>query len=144
MLSRRSIQLLLDESVSYLTPLQCRNFASRLNRANRDALEAEWELIVLAALCHAGVVEHEPDLGGSSRLDVRFSSLDIRFIAEVRTVSDETYDRENPINELARELTKLAEKLRDDGVEGGFDFRVNGVPAAPWTVRYKTRLIMPK
>lgn len=143
MLSRRSIQNLLDESGHYLTRSQCESFGVKLNRANRDALEAEWELIVLAALNRAGEVEHEPNLGGSTRLDVRFRSPDVRFVADVRTVSDETYDRENPIHELGRELSRFAEKLHEEGIEGGFDFRVNGVNATPSKGEYKTRLIIP-
>ena len=138
-LSRRSVQRLLYDSASYLTDGQRQALAARLNRNNRDTIEAEWELAVLASLASVGEVEHEPDLGGRARLDVRFRSPTFRFVGDVRAVSDEGYHRENPIHRLADEFYRLGEKLHSEGIQGGFDFRVNGVQAAPWVGRYKTR-----
>jgi hypothetical protein len=106
MLSRRSIQRLLYDSATYLADGQRQALAARLNRNNRDTIEAEWELAVLASLASVGEVEHEPDLGGRARLDVRFRSPSFRFVGDVRAVSDEGYHRENPIHRLAGELYK--------------------------------------
>src|SRR5438034_5346379 len=93
MFARRSIQKLLNESGGFLMPAQLERLAARLNARNRDAVEAEWELVVLAALASIGAIEHEADLGGSTRLDVRFHALALgRFVADIRTVSDETYN----------------------------------------------------
>ena len=65
MLARRSIQRLLDGSAAYLDLPQINRFVTHLNRNNPDSLEAEWELIILAALSSIGIVQHEPNLGGS-------------------------------------------------------------------------------
>jgi hypothetical protein len=143
MLARRSVQRLLYGSAAYLNESQRLALAARLNRNNRDTIEAEWELALLASLASVGEVEHEPDLGGRARLDVRFRSPNLRFVADVRAVSDEEYHRVNPIHQLAREFSRLDAKLRSEGIQGGFDFRVNGVRAAPRKGRYKTRLILP-
>src|SRR5258708_2868788 len=136
MLARRSIQKLLDQSIGYVSPDQLVRFVAHLNRHNPDSVEAEWELIILAALASLGNVEHEPDLGGSSILDVRFRSPLGMFIADVRAVSDEQYHRENPVHEFSNEISKLAEKLRNEGIQAGFDYRVNGIAASVWERRY--------
>jgi hypothetical protein len=55
MLARRSVQKMLEESVTYLSAEQVRRFVTHLNRNNRDSIEAEWELIMLAALASGDV-----------------------------------------------------------------------------------------
>ena len=50
MLARRSIQKIVNDSRIFLLPPKLENLVKRLNTSNRDALEAEWELIVLTAL----------------------------------------------------------------------------------------------
>ena len=72
MLARRSIQKLLDDGAAFLDRTQAERFAAHLNRNNRDSIEAEWELIMLASLASLGTVQHEPSLSGTARLDVRF------------------------------------------------------------------------
>jgi len=143
MLARRSVQKMLNESVAYLSTEQVKRLVAHLNRNNRDAIGAEWELIMLAALASMGVVEHEPNLGGTSRLDVRFRSPTLKFVADVRAVSDETYNRENPVQELSTALGEQAAILRKEGIAGGFDFRVNAAQADPRRGKYKTKLILP-
>jgi hypothetical protein len=144
MLARRSIQKLLNESGGFLMPAQLERLVARLNARNRDTVEAEWELIVLAAFASIGAIEHEADLGGSTRLDLRFRSLVLgRFVADIRTVSDETYNRENAVHEFSGELTRISAELRREGIQGGLDYRVNGVSASPRQGRYKTKLTLP-
>jgi hypothetical protein len=144
MLARRSIQKILNEGTDFLSPDKLQGFVRRLNANNRDSLETEWELIVLATLASIGSVEHEPDMGGSSRLDVRFESPRLgRFVAEVRTVSDEGYDRENPVEAFSAELSRMADALRSSGIQGGLNYRVNGVSASIRSGRYKTKLTLP-
>jgi hypothetical protein len=143
MLARRSIQKLLDQSIGYLSPNQLDRFVTHLKRHNPDSVEAEWELIMLAALASLGNIEHEPDLGGSSRLDIRLRSPQAKFIADVRVVSDEQYHRQNPVQEFSNKLSNVAENLRSEGIQGGFDYRVNGIAASVWERRYKTKLVLP-
>jgi hypothetical protein len=144
MLARRSIQQLLNESGAYLAPEQRERLVLRLNRSARDAIDAEWELIVLAALASAGDVEHEPDLRGKARLDIRFRSRFLGFVGDVRAVSDETLNSENPIHQLSAEFGRITKKLRSEGIKGSLDFRVNAVEAAVWKAKYKTKLILPR
>jgi hypothetical protein len=144
MLARRSIQKIVNDCSTFLPPPKLENLVKRLDTSNRDALEAEWELIVLTALASIGRVEHEADLGGSSRLDVRFESVPLgRFVADIRTVSDEGYDRKNPVHEFSTELSRVSEILRSSGVQGGFYYRVNGVSASVRSGQYKTKLKLP-
>lgn len=143
MLARRSIQKLLDQSHAYLSTAHVKSFVRRLNQLTRDALEAEWELVALASLATLGRVEHEPDLGGRTRLDVRFTSATMTLVADVRTVSDETFDRENPVAALAAAFAKVADGLRAEGIHGGFDFRVGAIGPSFKRREYKTRLMLP-
>ena len=144
LLARRSIQKLINESGKFLADAQVQRLVERLNANNRDAVEAEWELLILAALTSIGTVEHEADLGGSARLDVRFHGFGLgTFVADIRTVSDETYHRENPVQEFSSELSKMEKDLRTEGIQGAFDYRVNGVSASTREGRYKTKLTLP-
>ncbi len=143
MLARRSIQKLLNDGIGYLSRDQLDNFVTRLNRHNSGSVGAEWELIILTALASLGRIEHETDLGGSSRLDVLFHSPEVEFIADIRAVSDRECHRENRVQEFSYELSKLADKLRSEGIQGGFDYRVNGIAASVLERRYKTKLVLP-
>jgi hypothetical protein len=73
-LSRRSIQGLVDESTRFLKPDQIRHLVGRLNSPSKkylaDVLVAEWELIFLSGLAAVGAVEHESGPEGQRRLDV--------------------------------------------------------------------------
>jgi len=115
-----------------------------LNRNNRDSIEAEWELLVLTALASMGHVEHEPDLGGAARLDVRFHSSTLSFVADVTVLSDDTYNAENPVDAVARLLARVADQLRQEGINGGFYFSVDAKRANLREGNYKTRLILPQ
>jgi hypothetical protein len=143
MLARRSIQSLID-GASYLNPEQIDRFVQHLNRNNRDSIDAEWELVILTALASFGTVQHEPDLGGTARLDVRFQSPLVTFVADVRAVSDETYDRENPVDHLRQELARYAAQLSGEGFQGGFNFNVGGQYGNARKRPYKTKLVLPQ
>jgi hypothetical protein len=144
MLARRSIQKLLDDSATYLGPAQVERFAAHLNRNNRDSIEAEWELIVLASLASLGTVQYEQSLGGAARLDIRFVSPTIAFVADVTVVSDDEYDRQNPVTHLDEHLSRYSRKLNEEGIQGNFSFWVGGRAARPGVGEYKTRLALPQ
>lgn len=144
MLSRRSIQTLIDRSAGFLSSEQVKRLVHRLNRNKRCSLDAEWELIILAALATFGSVKHEPDLGGSKRLDVRFRSPWLSFISDVKAVCDEDYDRKNPVDHLARGFARQEKRLRRQGISGWFYFHPEASFAQPKEGRYKTTLILPK
>jgi len=142
-LARRSIQHLIGSSTSYLTAEQVGRLVDHLNRGNRDSIEAEWELIALAALNSVGQIIHEPDLGGPAKLDVRFSSPELKFVADITAVSDDAYDRVNPVQKLAREIGAIAMQLEEKGVVGSWYFNVKGTPACVRERVYKTKLRVP-
>jgi hypothetical protein len=142
MLARRSIQKLID-GASWLSPEQIDRFVRHLNRNNRDSVSAEWELIILAALAPLGTVQHEPDLGGAARLDIRFQSPFIVFVADVRVISDDAYERENPVDHLRQELARYATQLSGEGCPGGFNFNVGGSYGNARKPPYKTKLVLP-
>lgn len=105
-LSRRVIQRLLDKSLSFSSQAQAKDLCRRLNKGNREALDAEWELIVFTALASIGKVEYERP-GERTRPDIHFRSQTLSFVADVRTVSDQNYDRENPLRELIDEVHQI-------------------------------------
>jgi len=143
MLARRSIQKLIDGSASYLSPQKTDRLVRHLNRNDRLSVDAEWELIVLAALASIGTVQHEPDLGGTSRLDVRFRSSFMNFVADVTALSDEIVERENRVRHLSQELLKWQGQLSKEGIHGGFQFRVGAIDACVRKGLYKTKLVLP-
>jgi|ERR1019366_2480270 hypothetical protein len=110
LLTARSIQALLDESGTFLTAKQGEDLARRLNLPNQ-ALAAEWELITLSALSYVGVVEHEPDFSGASRLDFRFlqPGTGLKLVGDITTLSDDRVQK-NSVDFLLRELPKHLDK----------------------------------
>lgn len=116
MFSRRYIQKLVGHVAGTMTPSKLESLVDRLNRTDRAALEATWELIWLASLAAEGVVRHEPILPGATRFpDIHFLNPELEFIADVATVSDAGYERDNPVELLQRELEKLYAKHAPGG-----------------------------
>lgn len=111
--SRRTLQRLLAENTTFLSPSQV---AARMRVLNNDrepeqALAAEWELVLLNALSKAGRLGHEVDFGGPRRADVHFEVFDqpdISFLADITTVSDQSLHDKNPIEYFAVEYKRLA------------------------------------
>jgi hypothetical protein len=97
--SRRAIQRMLNENAAFLTREQLKEKISRLNKGSFQSLETEWEVAVLNAFSKIGQVQHEPNLNGTSKLDLLFVSdrdTHAQMIADIATVSDEGFERENP------------------------------------------------
>ena len=115
---------------------QIQRLVHRLNRDERCSLDGEWELIILAALATFGSVEHEPDLGGPKRLDVRFRSPSLGFIADVKAACDDDYDRKNPVDHLAEGFARQEKRLRGQGISGWFYFHPEARFAEPGEGRY--------
>ena len=76
-------------------------------------------------------------LGGSSRTDLRFTSDNIDFVADVAAVNDGGYEDENRLNEFRKEF---ARRIKEAGLSAaGFSWRVEGKD-----VDGKTRLLLPR
>jgi len=115
-LTARSLDGLLQESVGFLDDEQLLRLTERLNQADGDALSAEWELIVLTALSYCGVVEHEPKCTGSRKLDFGFSqpATGIKIVGDITAPSDDEVQK-NSVGFLSLELNRLLEKY---GIRG--------------------------
>jgi len=112
---RRFIQQMLNHCSTFLSREQLEVFVEQLNQENKKSLETQWELAVLYTLSSSGIIEHETDY--KKRPDVRWIARDLscEFIADVRTVSDEGYEKENPREFYREELVRQVEKF------GGLD-----------------------
>lgn len=113
---------MLDENAEFLTYEQLDGHVGRLNRRDFQALEAEWEVAVLNAFSKLGVVQHEPPLGGNSKLDLLFTpgrDSAISLLADITAVSDEGFEVKNPVKSFFVELEKW---MRWAGLTGnGFE-----------------------
>ena len=90
---------MLDENRSFLPREAVDAHVCMLNRCDTKVLATEWEVFILNRLHKIGTVHYEKKLGGSSRPDVLFDSDSISgFLADIRTVSDKSYEKENPVD----------------------------------------------
>ena len=96
---RRVIQRLLNENRSFLTEDQVKDHVSKLNTKNNASIATEWEVVILNALSKIGRVQHEKSFNGTTKPDIFFEASNIgQFVAEITAISDEFYDKENPIS----------------------------------------------
>ena len=72
-LTRRGLIELLDEA-PVEPKLLNRHFIPRLNRLDDQSLATEWELVILVLFRESGSGKGEPDLEGSSNVDLRFEA----------------------------------------------------------------------
>ncbi len=142
--SRRIIQKILDENSKFLSHKHMSKHVNLLNRADEDSINFVWEVVLLNALSKLGNVVHEPDLGGTSHIDILFSlysNPDISFIADIATVSDKGLEQENPVGDFVKELNKQIKKF--DLSPHRFFWILNGEPEGQYGDR-KMKLKIPK
>jgi hypothetical protein len=142
--SRRFLQLVLDESKSYLSVKQRQDFCNLLNTVRDKYLSTEWELAVLHALNGLGSLQYEPALPGTSHPDVLFTTDDdMSVVADITAVSDWGLHKQNPYDALREEFY---ERQRKVGIlHGGFDIQVNSHPDNVFRGSgKKSRLKLPK
>jgi hypothetical protein len=131
--SRRIIQKILNDNSKLLTFDQVSKHVDALNRANEDSIAFEWEVILLNALSKLGKVTHEPDLGGTSRVDIHFtlySNSKVSFIADIATVSDKGFKQENPVEPFIKELNLQIRKF--DLQPNHFSWELKGESLGPY------------
>ncbi|WP_245318303.1 MULTISPECIES: hypothetical protein [unclassified Mesorhizobium] len=95
--------------------------AARLNQPGRDRLAIMWEVVVLHALASCGSLQSEVALPTGRRPDAAFNNDDVRFVADITTVSDEGLDDKNPFFDLLDLIEK--EKNRLGLPIGGLDLQ---------------------
>lgn len=138
--SRRTIKQMIDENAAFLTEEQIGMQISRLDGSGFDSIATEWEVVVLNVFSKIGHVGHEPDLGGSRKLDLLFTHHEDRsqFVADIAAISDEVYEDETPLKAFAIELRQRVERA---GLTfNGFSYSVEAHPPTG----AKTRLMLPK
>ncbi|MES0202782.1 hypothetical protein [Mesorhizobium sp. LNHC209A00] len=120
--ARRALQRRLNDLRSTLDGAAVDLLAARLNQPGRDRLAAMWEVAVLHALASFGTLRSEEPLPSGRRPDAVFDNNDLRFTADITTVSDEGLDDKNPFFDLSELIEK--EKNRLGLPIGGLDLRV--------------------
>lgn len=100
--SRRTLQRLINENATFLTRKQ---LVAHFRKLNDGDLGAEWEVVLLNVFGKVGKVVHEQSFNGK-KPDVYFMSHrgDVSFLADVKTVSDEGIERQNPQRQLHERL----------------------------------------
>jgi hypothetical protein len=94
--SRRVLQRLLDENRNFVEERQAKELVNRLNSFDKS-IATEWEVVLINALSKLGNVSHERNFGGETNPDIYFECEEIPpFVADVATVSDESYENDNP------------------------------------------------
>jgi hypothetical protein len=112
--TRRRLQRILDENARFLKSDQLRTSVKLLNSVYDEYLAKEWELALLNAASKHGHVEHEPGARDERKPDLRFRSNDdgVAFIADVATISDRGFHRENPVDAFEEEFWGHLDKMR--------------------------------
>jgi len=97
--SRRVIQNILNENRQFLPAGQVAEHVKKLNNQDNKSIATVWEVVILNALSKIGEVKHEKKFEGSTKPDIFFKSSNITpFLSDITAISDEQYDKENPIN----------------------------------------------
>ena len=105
---RRVIQKILNENRNFLPPEQVDNHVKKLNSHNDNSLATIWEVLILNALSKVGHVAHEKEYEGSKKPDIYFESKRIEpFVADITSISDDSYEKENPISYFRECLEKF-------------------------------------
>ena len=86
-------------------------------------------MVVLNAAGKCGRVEHEPGAEGERTPDIFFRSLDdsVRFIADVATVSDRGFNKDNPVDAFDEEFWRHLQKF-ELSLAGGFHRQIDRHP----------------
>ena len=142
--ARRSIQTFIDKLSEKLPPDTVGKLVRNLNLNDRASLGFEWEIAVLYALNQLGDTVYETNHGGKRLPDVTFylpGQNEVSFIADIATVSDRGLKDENPV-EMFMKL--FYEKVRELGLDGGFQYRIEGTHEGKGYRDSKVKLLMPR
>ncbi len=101
---------MLHQCADFLSLRQLEDIVIKLNREDEVSLHSQWELAIIYALSRNADIEVEPDLGKKPDVLWRSKNTGDTFIADVRTVSDEGLEKENPREFYRLELCNQAKK----------------------------------
>lgn len=113
--SRRSLQTAINELSDVLQEKQLTSLVAKLNKMHDGRLAAMWEVVLLSALAKVGVLTHEAPLPNGRRPDFSLqldagTANEASIVGDIATISDVGRNEQNPVDELAEQLIKLAEK----------------------------------
>ena len=140
--TRRVIQGCIDQS-TYASSKARRRWVQRLNGPDGyEHVATEWEIVLLHTLSKLGHLEHEPNLGGSTKLDVLFGHGNLHFAADITAVSDRGLHDQNPIEQLSDVLKRIYESTGI--IAGALVLSVCDLSYSFGTARRKRRIVPPK
>jgi hypothetical protein len=118
---RRTLQRLINENATFLSRKQLVSHVSKLNDGD---LSAEWEVVLLNVFSKVGKVVHEQRFNGK-KPDVYLMSHreDVSFLADIKTVSDEGIELQNPQRHLHE---RLHDEVVKHGIRGHWRLDVGG------------------
>ncbi len=142
--ARRSLQRILDQNASFLTPKQLATAANLLNTVRDEYVSNEWEQAVLNAASRLGEVRHEAVFGGERKPDLWFkaSAPSVEFIADVTAASDRGLNKLNPVDAFDEDFWRHLKKAKL--FNGGFDRQIDAHPNSVYRgSQEKVRLKLP-
>ena len=119
---------MLDENRGFLPGPAVKRHVDQLNRHNSESLAGEWEVLLLNVLSKLGTVEYEKQFSGAKKPDIFFKSPTLpQFLADITTVSDASYESNNPTEYFHRCIREY--------------FRENGIPASGLFVQIDSKKV---
>src|SRR6266542_902512 len=110
---RRTTQRLIDDTAAVISRRQMRKLVDDLNAMpDTLTLNPDWELFLLNVFSKIGKVKHEQSFGGTRKPDLYFECRthpQVRFVADIRTLSDKGFKAANPFDLLFDELMERAQ-----------------------------------
>lgn len=118
-ISRRSTQNIIYGLLSSINLKPIDELVEKLNKENKQSLEALWEIIVISLLTKLGKVEYEREHGGNTKPDIHFRHKSgLEFLADVTCVSDFAQHKSNDIEFFIKELGQAAKKAGMPNLNG--------------------------
>ena len=85
-----------------------REHVNKLNAKRNASLATEWEIVILNVLSKIGNVQHEKKFNGERKPDIFFEASTIEpFVADITAISDDYYDKKNPIAFFYENVNKV-------------------------------------
>lgn len=122
LISRRLIQKYINKIRFLFTKEQIKDLLTNLNACDRQSLDREWEIILLAALIEIGSIDYEKNHGGSRKPDFTYFSKQnsLYFCSDITVISDKSYHDINPFHFFQKEVYKIFSK---NGIYQGIDIQ---------------------
>lgn len=126
--SRRTIQRLINDNSLFTARKDLKEQVKKLNLEKnipqRDAISAEWEIIILNVLSQVGKVTHPAKFAGTTEPDVYFKRNNCSVVADIVSISDEGKNMQNPVEELNDWLDKTVAEFGYN--PNNFELRLGG------------------